>query len=1645
MTRNTETHSDLSPNTSASPNIQGISEDSADHGDHLITENTNDEENHAGTSYAAASCTKKPSSSEEKPDGVPNQVPDPNESNPQYMMPLDTCLQPVDIAQEVLDQQTIYCVAPAEGNRPVSILNVKDVEALSFPQQFPRGRYHYNTERMVKIGLNPYFNARLFNVDPRFSSDNAYIFFAQYISELTQILSNISIAMRKGSPHTRTGTKITAKMLTNKDAVREILKSDKGFRFLQPVRGTPPYWERTLKDLFAMIKQIGIPTWFVTFSAADLRWPEVLHALLLNSSDPKRNIEDLSFQEKSKLLQENPVLAARMFDHRVHVLFHQLLLSKAEPLGKVVDYFWRTEFQCRGSPHIHCLLWIENAPKLDEDSDELVCAFIDRYISTELPDEETDPVLHHIIKQVQTHSRNHSKSCFKGSGSRQCRICRFLFPRPPMLHTTIFRPKPKEPDVTHEEPDVPHEQTENSMVTDESSSPSPLHSPDVPSQEDSVDSATNRINEKKAKANLQKVRDLLEKIAFDATEVPTIQELLADADLSMEEYTESITVLSRKISIQPKRQPNDAWVNNYNPDLLKAWNANMDIQYVTDAWACVMYILSYISKAEHEMSALLKQAQEDAKTGDCDIVKEMRHIGNVYLQNREVSAQEAVYRVTGMKLKDCSRQVIFVPTDPNPTKMSLPLKTIQAKSKADSDDIWMTSVVDRYKARPDQPPFPNMCLAYFVSYYRVLTSLTAKQSENAQQNADNEVPDNEHQQHDSSPIIPLQNGKGFIQKRSRSNPAIVKTARYPRLKYPEKYIHNLLSLYLPFSTDKQLGPKPFETFEDFYDNAAVKLPGSDVPERVKVIVETNRREFELATASIDIAMEQLRENPVLEDAWAQLAPSTETERSETNAEKEDVSQDEVLENENIQELSNSTRDAGSLGAVGIESTSEEHSAEQIRSILQSLNEKQTTVFNTVRRWCLLKKQGANPPSLQCFISGSAGVGKSHLIKAIYYEAKKLLQSVADNPGNTTILLTASTGTAAYNINGQTLNSALSIPNKRPIPVRGLAETTMNTLRASLYNLQVLIIDEISMVDWTMLYYVDSRLKQITGNKELFGGISVLALGDFYQLPPVRATRLVTMNKKDTRNIWTSNFQLIELTEIMRQQEEANFAHLLNRIRTREKTTPLQDTDEAIVKSRVIQCTPSDPDYPSEALHVYSTKKEVQAYNVSKLYQLQDTTVVTLRAEDSRHNKLTGNERGTASSQSAKGDDIPKSIEIALNAKVMLLRNLDVSDGLVNGAIGVVTSILPSSNNNKLPPAIAIQFDDPKVGKKAMNNNKYKSSIPAGSVPIEPIQVKLENTNITRTQYPLTLAWACTIHKTQGRTMKEIVVSLKTIFTAGQAYVALSRVTSISGLHFLDYDSSTIYCFPAVKEGLAEMTRLPDCSQHPLRVSYPTAVQIIHHNIEGLNPHFHDLQYNHDVPYSDVLCLTETWLQTEPPDALHLPNLILYYNNRSTSYAENSPFYQKQRGGVAVYVKENLLSQQLDLGVTNLEYLALQICKEQTTFLVIVIYRPPSYQSAPFCQVLQRMLQATDSISTDHVVITGDFNEDHLQVNTSTPVKSLLQSKGFIQLIDDPTTTEGTLIDHMYIKTQGNSKPLQFGVLSTYYSYHDPIYCVISDY
>ena len=135
----------------------------------------------------------------------------------------------------------------------------------------------------------------------------------------------------------------------------------------------------------------------------------------------------MTFQEKSKWLRSNPITTARHFHYRLNTFFQKFLKSCANPLGKLTDYAIRIAFQARGSPHAHTLLRIEGAPKYGVDDDQVVCDFIDHYVTCKIPSDDEE--LKDMILLLQRHS--HSSYCRK-RGS-----CRFNFPKPPSPYTLI--------------------------------------------------------------------------------------------------------------------------------------------------------------------------------------------------------------------------------------------------------------------------------------------------------------------------------------------------------------------------------------------------------------------------------------------------------------------------------------------------------------------------------------------------------------------------------------------------------------------------------------------------------------------------------------------------------------------------------------------------------------------------------------------------------------------------------------------------------------------------------------------------------------------------------------------------------------------------------------------------------------------------------------------------------------------------------------------------------------------------------------------------------------------------------------------------------------------------------------------------------
>ena len=178
-----------------------------------------------------------------------------------------------------------------------------------------------------------------------------------------------------------------------------------------------------------MIRTQGIPTWFLTLSAADMKWPEVIQAIAAQyqTTYTEEEVLALPWQTKRMWLRSNPVTAARMFQYRLETFVITFLKSNSEPIGGVAEYVIQIEFQARGSPHAHTLFWIKDSPKLGYSKEEYVKEFIDRYVSCSLP--ESDEELRNLVESLQVHC--HSQSCRRTTG------CRFKYPKPPSPSTLI--------------------------------------------------------------------------------------------------------------------------------------------------------------------------------------------------------------------------------------------------------------------------------------------------------------------------------------------------------------------------------------------------------------------------------------------------------------------------------------------------------------------------------------------------------------------------------------------------------------------------------------------------------------------------------------------------------------------------------------------------------------------------------------------------------------------------------------------------------------------------------------------------------------------------------------------------------------------------------------------------------------------------------------------------------------------------------------------------------------------------------------------------------------------------------------------------------------------------------------------------------
>ena len=193
-----------------------------------------------------------------------------------------------------------------------------------------------------------------------------------------------------------------------------------------------------------MIRQLGNPTWFASFSATETKWPHLLKILghLIDKKEySDKDINDMTWEDVSPLIKSGPVTCARHFDYMIRLFFQEALKRSSQPIGNIVDFFYHMEFQHRGSPHIHAMVWVEGAPQYGNDSNETIVEFVNKYITCSKKDSEE------IERSCQYSDTDMPKAATIAEKKfvdsiflyRQCEK-QFDFPVPPMWKTMILSP-----------------------------------------------------------------------------------------------------------------------------------------------------------------------------------------------------------------------------------------------------------------------------------------------------------------------------------------------------------------------------------------------------------------------------------------------------------------------------------------------------------------------------------------------------------------------------------------------------------------------------------------------------------------------------------------------------------------------------------------------------------------------------------------------------------------------------------------------------------------------------------------------------------------------------------------------------------------------------------------------------------------------------------------------------------------------------------------------------------------------------------------------------------------------------------------------------------------------------------------------------
>lgn len=572
-------------------------------------------------------------------------------------------------------------------------------------------------------------------------------------------------------------------------------------------------------------------------------------------------------------------------------------------------------------------------------------------------------------------------------------------------------------------------------------------------------------------------------------------------------------------------------------------------------------------------------------------------------------------------------------------------------------------------------------------------------------------------------------------------------------------------------------------------------------------------------------------------------------------------------------------------------------------------------------------------------------------------------------------------------------------------------------------------------------------KDIKGSSKPFGGVSIIAVGDLFQLPPVMDSYIFKdMNHSEyailAPNLWNELFKMFELDEIMRQRESKEFAEMLNRLREGKHT----EQDIVNLKQRIIEANNSN--YPLDAPHLFTENEKVNKFN-DRAHRSISGTKYTIKAHDSVIGATSTELRDKIMKQIPNLEpkntkQLHYNLNLAVEERTEISLNTRIDDGMTNGASNVI-KLIQLHAPDRPSGVIWVQFDHADVGRKTRHDNRqlYTQGIEPTWTSIKPVTAvfafgKNRTVQVVRKQFPLRPAAAKTIHRSQGDTETRVVVNFGTRRRAipHMHYVGLSRVTTIEGLYITELSEDKITVSSEVEKHMKYLRtegKLELCIS-PVYNADERAIKVCFLNARSLHKHIDDVRADLNYLKTDINIFSETRFSNADSNTMYQIGQCSLFRNDDIRNDNGRPY-----GGTAVYSRIDYYpGYPFCCNRSGIEIIAIRLIVIPH-ITIIGIYRSPRVPVSQFCTALRQTLMLS---STKFNVFIGDFNINWLNEYQRRPLYDLfVKDNNYRQLVSCYTTDNKTCIDHVY--TNLPETHVNVNILETYFSDHKGICAVIS--